>query len=102
MSSLGFPLCGDNVYGGTSSINGGYVSSDMLALQCCELQFPDPDYEDGNSAEIEREKKILAHNRAYRKKHKKKKIRAVCSSRLNSFRLDGAWWTPLVDESIRS
>ena len=60
---MGFPLCGDLMYGGSlpaASIqsapkNGyGYRTSELLALQCCELSFRDPIKKDnGNTFRIE-------------------------------------------------
>jgi hypothetical protein len=91
LSALGFSLCGDAMYGGTSpvetktnieihsSLRQGYtdgnLNSDKLALQCCELQFLDPDYT----------------------KDKKGNEVAVRSRRVNKFRLKKAWWTPLLE-----
>ncbi len=92
LSTLGFSLCGDAMYGGTSPLEtkssnetisslrqghaDGYLNSEKLALQCCELQFLDPDY-------IE---------------NKKGEEMAVRSKRVNRFRLQKAWWTPLIDK----
>mmetsp|Transcript_5137 Transcript_5137/g.5920 ORF Transcript_5137/g.5920 Transcript_5137/m.5920 type:complete len:94 (+) Transcript_5137:664-945(+) len=88
MSTLGFPLCGDKMYGGALSsennkdslstrdgYSDGYLNSHKLALQCCELSFFDPDEKESG---------------------KNGKVKYVSSNRLNSFRLDEAWWTDLV------
>ncbi len=88
MSTLGFPLCGDKMYGGALSseknndslsdrdgYSDGYLNSQKLALQCCELSFLDPDYTESG---------------------KNGKVKSFSSNRLNSFRLDEAWWTELV------
>ena len=85
LSTEGFPLVGDVLYGGAaissqpSKVNrtgysDGYMNSEHLALQCCELHFPDPDY-------------VL---------NKKGEEVGVPSDRMNRFRLDEAWWTPLL------
>jgi len=85
LTNLGFPLCGDAMYGGTAppiseldSVQtvGGYLNSDQLALQCCELQFLDPDYEI----------------------NKKGDEVSVRSDRVNKFRLEKAWWTPHLNQ----
>ena len=39
MSALGFPLLGDEMYGGVSCAVG---SKNRIALHCCELSFPEP------------------------------------------------------------
>jgi 23S rRNA-/tRNA-specific pseudouridylate synthase len=53
LSALGFPLCGDAMYGGLTSLNDtvrdqpqdlreghkdGYMNSEQLALQCCKCR----------------------------------------------------------------
>ena len=86
---MGFPLCGDAMYGGvnlstqslstTSQRQGytdGFIDSDCLALQCCELRFPDPEYETVGT---------------------KNKIVAIQSDRFNHFSLDEAWWSPYLE-----
>jgi len=47
-ASMGHPLCGDIMYGGARDADdqhspkaNGYVNSELLALQCCELSFLD-------------------------------------------------------------
>jgi 23S rRNA-/tRNA-specific pseudouridylate synthase len=90
LSLMGFPLCGDAMYGGSipkstvaslASYNAfgkdvGYLNSELLALQCCELSFPDPDY-------------VVSG--------KKGKITGIQSDRFNRFRLERAWWTPYLE-----
>lgn len=39
MSAMGFPLLGDEMYGGVSCASG---SKNRIALHCCELSFPEP------------------------------------------------------------
>lgn len=94
MSAAGYPLVGDAQYGGSvpyetyppppptgssggSSSDGGYkFIPDRLALQCCELEFLDPDIvpkKDGT-------------------------IAMTPSKRWNQFRLDKAWWSSLIDD----
>lgn len=85
LSALGFPLCGDAMYGGfmrdqpeslREGHQDGFMDSEMLALQCCELQFLDPDYEVS----------------------KKGKQVAIRSDRINKFRLERAWLSPFIDK----
>ena len=80
LSSLGFPLVGDVLYGGakkdteSSHMNiTGYHDCKRLALQCCELSFVEP--------------KISIDNDSRRKiqyKHSKNMLR---------WRVEKAWWT---------
>ena len=82
LSAEGFPLVGDAQYGGAipqekegvlSSTH--YIHSDELALQCCQLEFLDPDVivkDDGTEV-------------------------LVPSDRWNTFRLDDCWWTPMIE-----
>jgi hypothetical protein len=93
LSSLGFSLCGDAMYGGTApieplledeseikSLQEGNINDcmtpDKLALHCCELQFLDPDYV----------------------KNKKGNEEAIRSNRVNKFRLQKAWWSPYLEQ----
>lgn len=76
LSSLGFPLCGDVMYGGSlispasecfidrQGYDDGYRNSEYLSLQCCELTFSDPSQ----------------------------------PSQLNKFRIEKAWWSCWIDE----
>lgn len=83
LSAEGFPLVGDAQYGGAISQekegvsrSTHYIHSDELALQCCQLEFLDPDIvvkADGTEM-------------------------MVPSDRWNTFRLDECWWTPLIDK----
>ena len=82
MAALGFPLVGDVQYGGaavSSSDDAGFASAnkERLALQCCELEFLDPDFITNKQGEV----------------------RGIPSEegRWNRFRLDRAWWTPLIE-----
>lgn len=93
LSTLGFPICGDVLYGGskpckvhdveTSRREGyfdGYMNSELLALQCCELSFLDPQYEmDSRGEEI-----------------------AIRSERWNTFCLETAWWSNILQEHLKS
>ncbi|KAG7356419.1 RNA pseudouridylate synthase [Nitzschia inconspicua] len=51
LSELGFPIVGDEQYGGAipwtdrDHYQGTSSSTQLLALQCCDLSFPDVDYE---------------------------------------------------------
>ena len=76
LATLGFPLCGDSLYGGSlilSSIDesaadndklGGYKESKCLCLQCCELSFRNPIEDD----------------------------------HMDTFRLEEAWWSTWLQE----
>jgi hypothetical protein len=82
LSADGFPLVGDAQYGGAVPqekegvlTSTHYIHSDELALQCCQLEFLDPDIVvKGEGTEV-----------------------MVPSDRWNTFRLDECWWTPLID-----
>ena len=88
LSALGFPLCGDAMYGGVANLplekknsdcegcSDGYMNSENLALQCSELQFLDPDY-------------VV---------NKKGDKNAVRSKRLNKFRIESAWWSQHIQQ----
>ena len=78
---MGFPLCGDVLYGGakispsqSNENQPGYKGSEQLGLQCCELEFLDPDYS----------------------RNAKGDIKGIRSDRWNKFRLEDAWWSPLL------
>lgn len=80
---MGFPLCGDVLYGGakglphtshSSEYQPGYVNSEKLGLHCCELEFLDPDY----------------YTNA------KGHVNGIRSDRWNTFRLEDSWWSPLL------
>ena len=77
LAALGFPLVGDVQYGGATNVNCSVslsAPSQNLALQCCELEFVDPDLvvnENGTRAMLR-------------------------SNRWNRFRLDHAWWSSLL------
>jgi len=88
LAAEGFPLVGDVQYGGavpnTSSVwkerckgrAESYLDSELLALQCCSLEFLDPQYAEKS------DESVLA---------KRSKL-------WNSFRLDSASWTPSVSK----
>ena len=88
MSAEGFPLVGDIGYGGalpTPPIpvgsSGGVTKSikvpEKLALQCCQLEFIEP---------------------KYHLKKKKDEMVGVPSDKWRSFRLDRAFWTPMLED----
>jgi len=85
LSAAGFPLVGDAQYGGSlphdvyppDDVSLG--SLDRLALQCCELEFLDPDV-----VQISKSGEASTYLRA--------------SSRRNLFRLDTAWWTQMIED----
>jgi hypothetical protein len=97
LSQLGFPIVGDEHYGGTLSMTNnesckgpeGHTTStsqitkrQLLALQCCDICFPYADYETVWSKK--RRRHIV---QGYPNKNNRK-IHAT---------LDFAWWTPLLD-----
>jgi 23S rRNA pseudouridine1911/1915/1917 synthase len=74
----GFPLVGDALYGGAIPVPGytEFMPSEQLALQCCELEFLDPDISvvkyDGTEG-------------------------STPSDRWNRYRLDRSWWTQFIE-----
>ncbi|GAX10434.1 hypothetical protein FisN_21Lh133 [Fistulifera solaris] len=82
LSAMGFPIVGDTQYGGAipqsvpsrSSDGVDFQDSAQLALQCCALEFADPDI-------VEKSDGTESMRR---------------SQRWNSFGLDTAWWTPFL------
>jgi 16S rRNA U516 pseudouridylate synthase RsuA-like enzyme len=74
LSAEGFPLVGDVQYGGADD-GAPDEGVDRLALQCCQLEFIDPDIVQTSDGTVN-----MTH-----------------SLRWNRFRLHHAWWTPLVD-----
>ena len=88
MSAEGFPLVGDIGYGGALPTpptpvgsSGGVTKSikvpEKLALQCCQLEFIEP---------------------KYHLKKKKDEMVGVPSDKWRSFRLDRAFWTPMLED----
>jgi 23S rRNA-/tRNA-specific pseudouridylate synthase len=76
LSTLGFSLVGDARYGGAIPANYTSAGSEKVALQCCELEFLDPDI-------IVKQDGVLFMKE---------------SERWNHFRLETAWWTPLLQQ----
>jgi 23S rRNA-/tRNA-specific pseudouridylate synthase len=76
LSAIGFPLVGDARYGGALPANYTSAGSEKVALQCCELEFLDPDI-------VVKENGILSMKQ---------------SDRWNRFRLERTWWTPLLQQ----
>jgi 23S rRNA-/tRNA-specific pseudouridylate synthase len=76
LSAMGFSLAGDAQYGGAVPANKTSIGSEQLALQCCELEFLDPDI-------ITKHDGTVSMNR---------------SKRWNRLRLERAWWTPLLEQ----
>jgi 23S rRNA-/tRNA-specific pseudouridylate synthase len=74
LSTLGFSLVGDARYGGALPANYTSAGSEKVALQCCELEFLDPDI-------IVKQDGTLFMQQ---------------SERWNHFRLERGWWTPLL------
>jgi 23S rRNA-/tRNA-specific pseudouridylate synthase len=84
LSRLGFPLVGDEQYGGALSAtanNNPEKGDQLLGLQCCELQFVEPDYEE-----------------KYYKKRRENGMYGILSDRRKSVRLETAWWSPLLQQ----
>jgi len=75
LSTAGFPLVGDAQYGGFVSLTTNYQQSARLALQCCKLEFLDPDVmvKTGGTEVL------------------------IRSQRWNTFELRTAWWTQLLE-----
>lgn len=84
LAAMGFPIVGDSQYGGAipKSVSGDvdYKDSAVMALQCCALEFVDPDIVEKKNGEETMKR----------------------SQRWNSFQLDEAWWTPLLHAYDRS
>jgi 23S rRNA-/tRNA-specific pseudouridylate synthase len=76
LSAMGFSLVGDAQYGGAIPANKTNIGSEQLALQCCELEFLDPDI-------VQKHDGTVSLNR---------------SKRWNRFRLETAWWNPLLQQ----
>lgn len=74
LSAMGFSLVGDAQYGGAIPANKTNIGSEQLALQCCELEFLDPDI-------------VAKHDGTFSLNR---------SKRWNRFRLETAWWNPLL------
>ena len=85
MSAEGFPLVGDIGYGGAlstppiprgkDSITKSIKVPEKLALQCCQLEFIEPKYH----------------------RNKKDELVGVPSDTWKTFRLERAFWTPLLE-----
>jgi RNA pseudouridylate synthase len=74
-----YPIVGDMQYGGAQAVpttdpSSGELSNERLALQCCQLEFLDPDHDTNKDG----------------------KATLIRSNRWNRFRIDQAWWTPLL------
>ena len=69
MSAIGFPLLGDEMYGGVSFAFGS--PENRIALHCCELSFPEPIIIEGG---------------------KKKSNQLGPSSKVVTYRCNDAWW----------
>lgn len=70
-----YPLVGDAQYGGAQA----FCDQERLALQCCDLEFLDPDV-------------IAKHDGT---------TNMTRSQRWNRFQLKTAWWTPLLEKYER-
>mmetsp|Transcript_1825 Transcript_1825/g.4227 ORF Transcript_1825/g.4227 Transcript_1825/m.4227 type:complete len:713 (-) Transcript_1825:56-2194(-) len=95
LSALGFPIVGDEQYGGAIScslsssskadnncIQGTTSSSQLLALQCCRLGFYEPDYE-----------------AVWNRRKRRDIVQGRPSQRWSEYSLDEAWWTPHITNS---
>jgi 23S rRNA-/tRNA-specific pseudouridylate synthase len=83
LSRLGFPLVGDEQYGGalSTTTNNPEESDQLLGLQCCELQFVEPDYKG-----------------KFNNKRRKDETYGILSDRRKSVRLETAWWSPMLEQ----
>ena len=77
---VGCPLVGDVQYGGARTVPNPdrschNIDSERLALQCCELEFLDPELHEENDGSLTLKR----------------------GSTWNRFRLERAWWTPLLE-----
>ncbi|CAB9496187.1 Sex-regulated protein janus-B [Seminavis robusta] len=83
LSAEGYPLVGDVPYGGAEPRESSYESKygTTLALQCCRLNFLDPDI------------------RTFQTKKKgniNKVDKMIPSKGWNEYELNSAWWTPIL------
>lgn len=88
LSTEGFPLVGDESYGGASNTKNNkyksaYMTSAVLALQCCELSFMLPEKKQ------QQQKEEQGAN---------DEIDTPSSSDWITHRLEDAWWTPFLNE----
>jgi Janus/Ocnus family (Ocnus) len=84
LSEAGYPIVGDAQYGGASSVDvrarlRDSSGDDQLALQCCALDFLDPDIARKQDGTVDMKR----------------------SSRWNRIRLDDAWWTAHLNKYQR-
>lgn len=83
LAALGVPLVGDALYGGGVCETGAHRHLwKRMALQCCELSFLEPRWEETEGDETQ---KVL-----------------VPSDKKCVFRLKNAWWAPFLEEYQRS
>ena len=134
LSRMGYPIVGDEQYGGAIPVVGGSHESasieilespssnsppssqapmpQLLALQCCELGFFDPDFcstkkaSDGQDVINGRANHDNARKNLKKSTSKKKKrpasIVGFVSNRWNQFRLENsAWWSPALAKYTR-
>jgi 23S rRNA-/tRNA-specific pseudouridylate synthase len=96
LSELGFPIVGDEQYGGADPALGvddcetyqgapSFEQPQLLALQCCELSFPKADYQS-----------------LWSKKRRKDVIQGVPSHDKLHVSLNRAWWTCLLEKYFLS
>jgi RNA pseudouridylate synthase len=82
LAACNFPLVGDVQYGGAAQPSHFLKPSlitERLALQCCALEFVDPDIATG-------------------KRQRDGTYPMMRSERWNRFRIETAWWTPLLNQ----
>mmetsp|Transcript_9466 Transcript_9466/g.13926 ORF Transcript_9466/g.13926 Transcript_9466/m.13926 type:complete len:534 (-) Transcript_9466:194-1795(-) len=78
LKALGFPIVGDPIYGGgVCEFRSHMHGWNRMALQCCELSFPEPKWEESD----DKKGKFL-----------------VASDKMCLFRLSEAWWTPYLEQ----
>jgi hypothetical protein len=85
LKCLGCPIVGDPLYGGGGGDLGGRErmrSANSMALQCCAVEFPHPEWA------------VVAKTNG--KGHHRQRL--APSKERYSVRLDRAWWTQYVDQ----
>ena len=98
LSALGFPLVGDKKHGGGQcQMYHDRHGWDRLALQCCQLEFPEPekrysdnDNDEGGNGNDHRNKK--------QQQQQRHRYQLEASDRICRFTLKSAWWTPFLVE----
>jgi 23S rRNA-/tRNA-specific pseudouridylate synthase len=80
LGALGCPIVGDPLYGGGGEVTGNERNINAMALQCCAIKFPHPEWD------------------AVTKRGKGQRL--VSSTTSCTFHLEQAWWTSYLEESV--